>query len=126
MTLPGVGRKTANVVASITWGEPVIAVDTHVFRVSRRIGLSSGKTPLAVEKDLEEDSLRNCARKHTTGSSCTADTPARHKPKCESCPSHSCKHYKASTAELLLESFYLVIGISTLGPEIELDFRFRA
>ena len=42
MTLPGVGRKTANVVASITWGEPVIAVDTHVFRVSRRIGLSSG------------------------------------------------------------------------------------
>ena len=45
MTLPGVGRKTANVVASITWGEPVIAVDTHVFRVSRRLGLSRGTTP---------------------------------------------------------------------------------
>ena len=42
MSLPGVGRKTANVVASITWGEPVIAVDTHVFRVSRRLGLSRG------------------------------------------------------------------------------------
>ena len=53
VTLPGVGRKTANVVASICWGEPVIAVDTHVFRVSRRLGLSRGKTPLAVEKDLE-------------------------------------------------------------------------
>lgn len=54
MSLPGVGRKTANVVASITWSEPVIAVDTHVFRVSKRIGLSVGKTPLAVEKDLEK------------------------------------------------------------------------
>ena len=53
MTLPGVGRKTANVVASITWGEPVIAVDTHVFRVSRRLGLSRGTTPRAVELDLE-------------------------------------------------------------------------
>lgn len=53
MTLPGVGRKTANVVASIMFGEPVIAVDTHVFRVSHRLGLSSGKTPEAVEKDLE-------------------------------------------------------------------------
>ena len=53
MSLPGVGRKTANVVASITWGEPVIAVDTHVFRVSRRLGLSRGTTPRAVELDLE-------------------------------------------------------------------------
>ena len=51
MSLPGVGRKTANVVASITWGEPVIAVDTHVFRVSRRLGLSRGTTPRAVELD---------------------------------------------------------------------------
>ena len=53
MSLPGVGRKTANVVASITWGEPVIAVDTHVFRVSRCLGLSRGTTPRAVELDLE-------------------------------------------------------------------------
>lgn len=53
MTLPGVGRKTANVVASIIWNIPVIAVDTHVFRVSRRLGLSKGKTPESVEKDLE-------------------------------------------------------------------------
>ncbi|MBQ7222405.1 MAG: endonuclease III [Bacteroidales bacterium] len=50
--LPGVGRKTANVVASIVYNRAVIAVDTHVFRVARRLGLSRGKTPLAVEKDL--------------------------------------------------------------------------
>ena len=51
-TLPGVGRKTANVIASIIYNKPVIAVDTHVFRVSRRIGLSDGTTVEAVEKDL--------------------------------------------------------------------------
>lgn len=51
-TLPGVGRKTANVIASVIYDKPVIAVDTHVFRVSRRIGLSDGSTPEAVEKDL--------------------------------------------------------------------------
>ena len=54
MQLPGAGRKTANVVASILYHEPVIAVDTHVFRVSRRIGLSRGSTPRAVELDLEK------------------------------------------------------------------------
>lgn len=54
MTLQGVGRKTANVVASIIYDEPVIAVDTHVFRVSRRLGLSRGTTPRAVELDLEK------------------------------------------------------------------------
>lgn len=51
-TLPGVGRKTANVVASIIYNRPVIAVDTHVFRVAHRLALSKGSTPLAVEKDL--------------------------------------------------------------------------
>lgn len=51
-TLPGVGRKTANVIASVIYNKPVIAVDTHVFRVSRRIGLSNGSTVEAVEKDL--------------------------------------------------------------------------
>lgn len=53
MSLPGVGRKTANVVSSIVYGAPVVAVDTHVFRVSHRLGLSDGKTPEAVEADLE-------------------------------------------------------------------------
>lgn len=52
--LPGVGRKTANVVLNVLWGEPTIAVDTHIFRVANRTGLAKGKTPLAVELKLEK------------------------------------------------------------------------
>ena len=51
-TLPGVGRKTANVVMNVAFGAATMAVDTHVLRISNRIGLSNGKTPLAVEADL--------------------------------------------------------------------------
>jgi endonuclease-3 len=50
--LPGVGRKTANVVLNVAFGEPTLAVDTHVFRVANRTGLAAGKTPLAVEQAL--------------------------------------------------------------------------
>lgn len=50
--LPGVGRKTANVVLNTAFGQPTMAVDTHIFRVSNRIGLTKGKTPLAVEQQL--------------------------------------------------------------------------
>ncbi|MDR0440199.1 MAG: hypothetical protein LBI59_04350, partial [Candidatus Accumulibacter sp.] len=50
--LPGVGRKTANVVLNTAFGEPTIAVDTHIFRVANRTGLAPGKTPLAVELGL--------------------------------------------------------------------------
>jgi endonuclease-3 len=50
--LPGVGRKTANVVLNTAFGEPTIAVDTHIFRVANRTGLAQGKTPLAVEQRL--------------------------------------------------------------------------
>lgn len=50
--LPGVGRKTANVILNTAFGEPTIAVDTHIFRVARRMGLSTGKTPNQVEQDL--------------------------------------------------------------------------
>ena len=87
MSLPGVGRKTANVVASITWRQPVIAVDTHVFRVSRRLGLSRGTTPRAVELDLEKhipEDLRPIAHHWLILHGryiCTAQ-----KPKCASCP----------------------------------------
>lgn len=52
--LPGVGRKTANVVMSVAFHEPAIAVDTHVFRVSNRLHLAIGKTPLEVEKGLQK------------------------------------------------------------------------
>lgn len=51
-TLPGVGRKTANVVLNMAFGQPTMAVDTHVFRVSQRLGLARGKTPLAIEEQL--------------------------------------------------------------------------
>lgn len=54
MTLPGVGPKTANVIINHGFGKPAIAVDTHVFRVSRRLGLSGADTPEQVELDLED------------------------------------------------------------------------
>ncbi|HTE15993.1 MAG TPA: endonuclease III [Burkholderiales bacterium] len=50
--LPGVGRKTANVVLNIAFGEPTIAVDTHIFRIGNRTGIAPGKTPLEVEERL--------------------------------------------------------------------------
>jgi len=52
--LPGVGRKTANVVLNVAFGEPTIAVDTHIFRVGNRTGLATGKTPFEVETKLNE------------------------------------------------------------------------
>ena len=52
--LPGVGRKTANVVLNVAFGQDTIAVDTHIFRVANRLGLAPGKTPLAVETRLEK------------------------------------------------------------------------
>jgi endonuclease-3 len=52
--LPGVGRKTANVVLNVAFGEPTMAVDTHIFRLGNRTGLAPGKTPLAVEQALLE------------------------------------------------------------------------
>ncbi len=52
LKLPGVGRKTANVMNSVLYREPRMAVDTHVFRVSNRIGIAKGKTPLEIEKQL--------------------------------------------------------------------------
>jgi endonuclease-3 len=53
-SLPGVGRKTANVVLNVAFGEPTIAVDTHIFRVANRLGLAPGRTPLQVEERLLE------------------------------------------------------------------------
>jgi endonuclease-3 len=53
--LPGVGRKTANVVLNVAFGQPTIAVDTHLFRVANRTGLAQGKTPLEVELQLERN-----------------------------------------------------------------------
>ncbi len=60
--LPGVGRKTANVVLNSAFGQPTIAVDTHVFRVANRTGLAPGKTPIDVERALEARVPRKYAR----------------------------------------------------------------
>lgn len=85
-TLPGVGRKTANVIASVIYDKPVIAVDTHVFRVSRRLGLSDGNTVEAVERDLTDgfaEELRGKAHHWLILHGryvCTA-----RKPKCNEC-----------------------------------------
>lgn len=94
--LPGVGRKTANVIASVIYDKPVIAVDTHVFRVSRRIGLSDGATVEAVEKDLTEgfaEELRGTAHHWLILHGryvCTA-----RKPKCQDCGlKELCREYK--------------------------------
>ena len=95
MTLPGVGRKSANVIASIIYDQPVIAVDTHVFRVSHRLGLSDGKTPLAVETELERNipEARRAIAHHWLilhgRYVCTAKSP-----KCNDCGlSDWCKEY---------------------------------
>jgi len=97
-TIPGVGLKTANVVASIVYDKPVIAVDTHVFRVARRIGLSDGKTPVAVEQDLEKyiaPQLRPLAHHWLILHGryvCTARNP-----KCGECPlSGWCKEFSGN------------------------------
>ena len=103
--LPGVGRKTANVIASVIYDQPTMAVDTHVFRVSKRIGLATlaAKTPLEVEKQL---------MKHIP----TEFVPKAHhwlilhgryicvarKPKCEICPlTHFCRYYHKNHRYLL-------------------------
>ncbi len=57
--MPGVGKKTANVIASVIYNKPAMAVDTHVFRVANRLGLTNGKTPLSVEKDLVKNLPEN-------------------------------------------------------------------
>lgn len=84
--LPGVGRKTANVIASIIYDKPVIAVDTHVFRVSRRLGLSDAETVEGVEKELTaniDPSERGIA--HHWLILHGRYTCIARKPKCETC-----------------------------------------
>ena len=101
-TLPGVGRKTANVIASVIYDKPVIAVDTHVFRVSRRIGLSDGTTVEAVEKDLTAGfapELRPTAHHWLILHGryvCTA-----RKPKCDTCGLQEfCREFKLNNLVL--------------------------
>ena len=73
--LPGVGRKTANVVLNEAFGVPTIAVDTHIFRVGNRTGMAVGSTPLAVEKLLEKRVPEIYRKGRITGLSCMAAIP---------------------------------------------------
>ncbi|MCF2519957.1 endonuclease III [Dyadobacter sp. CY351] len=106
--LPGVGRKTANVIASVIFNQPAMAVDTHVFRVSRRIGLVplTATTPLAVEKELLKYIPKDLVHKahhwlilHGRYI-CLARTP-----KCMECPLRQCcKFYEKNVKVSLFQS----------------------
>jgi endonuclease-3 len=99
--LPGVGRKTANVVLNTAFGEPTIAVDTHAFRVCNRTGLAPGKTPLEVELKLE----KRVPEKWKHGAHHWLILHGRYvckarKPECPSCPVLKLCRYKAKTVAL--------------------------
>jgi len=99
--LPGVGRKTANVVLNVLFGEPTMAVDTHIFRVGNRTGLAPGKTPLDVEKGL----LKAIPKQFMQDAhhwlilhgryTCTA-----RKPKCHICPVMQECHWPEKTSAI--------------------------
>ena len=98
--LPGVGRKTANVVLNTAFGQPTIAVDTHIFRVANRTGLAKGKTPLEVEKRLTRltpDEFRKNAH-HWLILHGRYTCKAR-KPDCPNCVINDLCEYRAKTKE---------------------------
>ncbi|MCH7407989.1 endonuclease III [Belliella sp. DSM 111904] len=96
--LPGVGRKTANVITSVVWNQPNMAVDTHVFRVSKRLGLvpQTAKTPLEVEKQL----VKNIPERFIHKAHHWLILHGRYiclarKPKCEACNiTHFCRYFE--------------------------------
>ncbi|MEM7042340.1 MAG: endonuclease III [Pseudomonadota bacterium] len=97
--LPGVGRKTASVILNEAFGEPTIAVDTHVFRLANRTGLAPAKTPLAVEKKLEKTVPKRYAR----GAHHWLILHGRYvclarKPKCTACTIYDVCGFKEKTA----------------------------
>ncbi|MCB9990991.1 MAG: endonuclease III [Rhodospirillales bacterium] len=97
--LPGVGRKTANVVLNMAFGQPTIAVDTHIFRVSNRTGLAPGKTPDKVEEKLEKvvpDEFKLHA--HHWLILHGRYTCVARKPKCDGCPVYDLCAFKEKTA----------------------------
>ena len=105
-SLPGVGRKTANVVVSNAFAIPAIAVDTHVFRVSRRLGLAKGKTPHQVELELQ----KILPREHWSESHHLLIAHGRglcsaRRPQCEICPlSKVCTYFRETKKAGLLKN----------------------
>jgi endonuclease-3 len=97
--LPGVGRKTANVVLNVAFGEPTMAVDTHLFRLGNRTGLAPGKTPYAVEMKL----LKRIPSKYLVDAHHWLILHGRYvcqarKPLCYACGVSACCDFKAKTA----------------------------
>jgi endonuclease-3 len=97
--LPGVGRKTANVVLNVAFGEPTMAVDTHIFRLGNRTGLAPGKTPLAVEQQL----LKRIPRRYLEDAHHWLILHGRYvcqarKPQCGRCAVSAYCGYKGKTA----------------------------
>jgi endonuclease-3 len=95
-SLPGVGRKTANVILNTAFGQPTIAVDTHIFRLGNRIGLAPGKTPLEVEQKL----LKTTPKEYLQDAHHLLILHGRYvcvarKPKCGECVIHDLCEYKA-------------------------------
>jgi len=105
ITLPGVGRKTANVITSVVWNQPNMAVDTHVFRVSKRLGLvtQNANTPLEVEKQL----IKNIPKQHIHIAHHWLILHGRYiclarKPKCLECPiTHFCRYFEKNKSSIL-------------------------
>ena len=96
MSLAGVGKKTANVVYSVAFGGDAIAVDTHVFRVSNRLGLAKGKTPLEVESGLQKAIPKELwSKAHHWLIYHGRQICHSQRPDCENCTlKHLCDHYK--------------------------------
>jgi endonuclease-3 len=100
-SLPGVGRKTANVILNTAFGHPTIAVDTHIFRLGNRIGLAPGKTPLEVEQKL----VKTTPREYLHDAHHLLILHGRYicvarKPKCSDCVIHDLCEYKAKEYSL--------------------------
>lgn len=100
-SLPGVGRKTANVILNTAFGHPTIAVDTHIFRLGNRIGIAPGKTPLEVEQKL----VKTTPREYLHDAHHLLILHGRYvcvarKPKCSDCVIHDLCEYKAKEYSL--------------------------
>ena len=100
-SLPGVGRKTANVILNTAFGHPTIAVDTHIFRLGNRIGLAPGKTPLEVEQKL----VKTTPKEYLQDAHHLLILHGRYvcvarKPKCRDCVIHDLCEYKAKEYSL--------------------------
>lgn len=100
--LPGVGRKTANVVMANAFGKPAIAVDTHVFRVSNRLGLAASRTPEKTEEDLKKNiPVNDWSQAHHWLIFHGRNVCKARKPLCEECTLQPYCHYKKTGAETI-------------------------